>query len=156
MNTIIESPYAATTREGLEANAAYLDAALRDSLNRGEHPYASHAYLTRVLDDGAPGQRQRGLQAGHSLTRALLASGARWVFCIDRGVSNGMAFAFDELWIACPKSPLLRSVTHGKEIELGDALAKHHGAVKAQIEENPVPSTALRLAAGLVLDGWRP
>jgi hypothetical protein len=156
MNTIIESPFAATTRAQQEAHEAYLREALRDSLNRGEHPYASHAYLPLVLNDGDHAQRRRGLQAGHSLTRALLQSGARWVFCIDHGVSAGMAFAFDELWTACPKSPLLRSVTHGKEIELGDALAKHHGAVKAQIEENPVPSTALRLAAGLVLDGWRP
>jgi hypothetical protein len=155
MNTIIESPFAANATTTQAEHEAYLHRCLKDSFNRGEHPFASHAYMPRVLDDSDPAERARGLQAGHSLTRTLLAGGARWVFCIDHGVSAGMAFAFDELWTACPKSPLLRSISHGKEIELGDALAKHHGAVKVQIEENPVPSTALRLAAGLALDGWR-
>lgn len=46
---IIESPYAGN----VEANATYLRRCLRDSLLRGEAPFASHAIYTLpgVLDD---------------------------------------------------------------------------------------------------------
>lgn len=156
MIAILESPYAASDRAGLDANESYLRECLRDSLERGEHPYASHAYLPAVLNDGDPAQRKRGLQASHAITRALLSQGARWVFCIDRGVSNGMAHAFDELWTACPGSPVLRSVAYSKEVELNDAIVAHYEAVKVAAGENPVPSVALRVAASAVLARWRP
>lgn len=58
----VESAYAGDVR----ANKAFLRRALLDSLSRGEAPYASHAYLPDVLDDGDASQRSIGLQAGHA------------------------------------------------------------------------------------------
>lgn len=155
MITILESPYAATTREGLDANAAYLNECLRDSLRRGEHPYASHAYLTRVLDDGLPGQRARGLQAGHAVSKALLQAGARQVFYIDRGVSAGMALAFDELWHLATEEPVLRSAVYGREIALTEVFAANLAQCRAATEAEKRPSTPLRVCAEIALAEWR-
>lgn len=58
----VESAYAGDAK----ANRAFLRRALLDSLSRGEAPYASHAYLPDVLDDGDASQRSIGLQAGHA------------------------------------------------------------------------------------------
>ena len=58
----VESAYAGD----VTANKAFLRRALLDSLSRGEAPYASHAYLPDVLDDGDASQRSIGLQAGHA------------------------------------------------------------------------------------------
>lgn len=58
----VESAYAGD----VTANRAFLREALLDSLSRGEAPYASHAYLPDVLDDGDASQRSIGLQAGHA------------------------------------------------------------------------------------------
>ncbi|MFE5288119.1 hypothetical protein ACFRAQ_24390 [Nocardia sp. NPDC056611] len=57
---IIESPYAGD----VEANLAYARAALLDSLNRGEYPFASHLLYTQVLTDADADQRSHGIAAG--------------------------------------------------------------------------------------------
>lgn len=84
--TIIESPFAAATAELLDRNARYLDACLRDSLNRHEAPYASHAYLPRVLDDTIPAERALGIAAGLEWGRCAALSAVY----VDIGVSRGM------------------------------------------------------------------
>lgn len=87
---VIESPFAGCT----PINRAYLNAAIRDSLGRGETPYASHQMLTTALDDTDAAQREQGLAAGRAMTRALLSiPGARHVFYIDLGFSRGMGHA---------------------------------------------------------------
>lgn len=65
---ILESPFAAPTPEGIEANISYARACLRDSLLRGEAPLASHLLYTQpgVLDDTKPEERARGIAAGLS------------------------------------------------------------------------------------------
>lgn len=84
---IVESPYAGD----IEANVAYARAAMRDSLQRGEHPVASHLLYTQpgILDDSIPEERQRGIDAG--LAWRKVADKA--VFYVDRGWSSGMLAA---------------------------------------------------------------
>ena len=62
MNVIIESPYAGD----IERNTAYARRAMRDSLNRGENPIASHLIYTQpgILDENKPEERKRGIDAG--------------------------------------------------------------------------------------------
>ena len=85
----IESPYAATNPAMLTFHKAYLRACLRDSVLRGEAPYASHAYLCDALDDRYSSERHMGLAVGAAWTsRADLRA-----FYIDLGMSNGMRLA---------------------------------------------------------------
>jgi hypothetical protein len=81
---IIESPYAGD----VAANVAYGQACIRDSLQRGEAPFASHLFYTQpgVMDDGKPEERRTGIAAGHAWMR--WAEGV--VAYIDRGISPGM------------------------------------------------------------------
>jgi hypothetical protein len=81
---IIESPLAGPQRK----HAAYVVAAMRDSIARGEAPLASHALyaITGVLDDDVAEERDAGIACG-------LAWGAKaeaTVVCVDLGVSDGM------------------------------------------------------------------
>lgn len=83
---IIESPFAADTKERANLHLRYARAALRDSLNRGEAPFASHLIYTQVLDDDCPFERILGIDAG-------LAWGTHAdtvVVYEDLGVSPGM------------------------------------------------------------------
>jgi hypothetical protein len=81
---IIESPYAGD----VERNLRYLRACMRDSLLRGEAPFASHAIYTQpgVLDDNDPEQRRMGINAGFEWWPAAEAV----VFYVDLGWSPGM------------------------------------------------------------------
>jgi hypothetical protein len=103
----VESPYAPrckraapdeepTSEERVELadNIAYARRALRDCLARGEAPIASHLLFTQdgVLDDRVPGERARGIAAGH----AWIASADALVVYADRGVSRGMQQGIDE------------------------------------------------------------
>jgi len=81
---VIESPYSGE----VEINLAYLRACMRDSLLRGEAPYASHGLYTQpgVLDDNEPDERALGIAAGF----AWRVVADRTVFYVDRGWSSGM------------------------------------------------------------------
>ena len=78
---VIESPFAGGGRR-----ISYALAALRDSLDRGEAPIASHLLYPQVLDDNKPDDRKQGMEAGWAwLARAEL------VACYtDLGISKGM------------------------------------------------------------------
>lgn len=84
---IIESPYAGE----IEANVEYARAAMRDSLNRGEAPIASHLLYTQpgILRDEHPEERQWGIDAGLAW-RGVAELAA---FYVDRGWSDGMRAA---------------------------------------------------------------
>lgn len=85
---VIESPFAAPTPEGIEANIEYARACVADSLRRGEAPYASHLLYTQpgILRDEVPEEREQGISAGFAWgDRADL----RAVY-LDRGMSGGM------------------------------------------------------------------
>lgn len=98
--TIIESPFAPDkTRPEvfhapqLEQNISYVRAALRDCLQRGEAPYASHALYTLpgVLDDSTPAERSTGMRAGFSWGSV---GDLRAVYA-DLGVTSGMQAGID-------------------------------------------------------------
>lgn len=84
---IIESPYAGD----IEANVAYARACMRDSLERGEYPIASHLLYTQpgILRDEVPEEREWGIGAG--LAWRKVADKA--VFYTDRNWSGGMIAA---------------------------------------------------------------
>ncbi len=85
---ILESPYAGDLLTKAK-DIMYAHACLRDSLERGEAPIASHLLYTQVLDDNKPDERYLGCSAG--LAWARVADGA--VFYVDRGWSTGMKAA---------------------------------------------------------------
>jgi hypothetical protein len=84
MRVIIESPFAGTF-----ANVKYSREAIKDSLTRGESPYASHLLYTQkgILDDKSPADRTIGMEAA---TAWLSVSDYVVVYC-DLGISPGMA-----------------------------------------------------------------
>ncbi len=85
---IIESPYAGKDLDDLMDKEGYLNACLRDSLKRGEAPFASHGLYTRddVLDDNVPEERRLGITAGFAWRKAAHMT----VVYGDKGVSGGM------------------------------------------------------------------
>lgn len=86
---IIESPYAGD----VERNIAYLRAALRDSLMRGEAPYASHGLYTQpgVLDDNDPQERSHGMNAGFAWGDVADVV----VVYTDLGITKGMSMGIE-------------------------------------------------------------
>jgi hypothetical protein len=84
IRVIIESPYAGDTAE----NIAYAKAAVRDCLQRGEAPYASHLFFTQdgILDDNVPTERAQGIAAGLAWGEAA----EKTVVYTDRGITWGM------------------------------------------------------------------
>lgn len=97
IRVIIESPYAGN----VERNLAYLRAAMRDCLLRGEAPFASHALYTQpgVLDDLVPQERQLGIQGGFSWREVA----DKTVVYVDLGVTPGMELGMqDSLWKSIP------------------------------------------------------
>jgi hypothetical protein len=83
---LLESPYSGD----VERNTKYARECMRDSLMRGEFPFASHLLYTQegILDDSIPDERALGIAAG-------LAWGSRSfatvVYC-DLGISKGMTY----------------------------------------------------------------
>lgn len=84
---IIESPYAGD----IVRNTAYARDAVRDSLQRGEAPIASHLLYPQpgILREQVPEERRWGMEAGRAWYRAAEAV----VFYLDLGMSEGMAIA---------------------------------------------------------------
>jgi len=80
---VIESPFGGPDRE---RNIEYARACLKDSLDRGEAPFASHLLYTQVLDDDDPRQRDRGIRAGFEVAyNADLTA-----IYTDLGMTDGM------------------------------------------------------------------
>ncbi len=91
---ILESPYAGEDEAHPDylgssgRNIEYARACVRDSLERGEAPIASHLLYTQkgILNDKVPDERKWGIEAG--LEWCFVADAA--VVYIDLGVSKGM------------------------------------------------------------------
>lgn len=84
---ILESPYAGDVRSNLE----YARLCVKDSLNRGESPIASHLLYAQegILDDNIQKERQLGIDAGLAWKEVA----DYHVFYIDYGYSSGMRYA---------------------------------------------------------------
>lgn len=83
---ILESPLAGDVRR----NTRYARAAMRDSLKRGEAPFASHLLYAQpgILNDLLPGERKLGIDAG--LVWGDIAEAT--VVYNDLGISEGMNY----------------------------------------------------------------
>lgn len=88
---VIESPYAGVQTE---RNRRYLRACLRDSLLRGEAPFASHGLYTQpgVLSDDDPNERSHGIKAGFMWRRFA----NRTAVYTDLGISAGMQLGLED------------------------------------------------------------
>jgi len=84
--TIIESPFAAPSLSGLTRNRLYLLDAMRDSIRRGEQPFASHAIYPQVLDDNDMFERSLGMELGFN----MLFVADKVAVYNDLGISDGM------------------------------------------------------------------
>lgn len=85
---IVESPYGSPDPAIIERNVRYARACVADCIRRGEAPIASHLLLTQpgILRDEVPGERSRGIAAGH----AWIGAADAMVIYLDLGVSAGM------------------------------------------------------------------
>lgn len=118
---IIESPYNATTTEGVKANIEFVRACCLDATRRGEVPFASHLFFTQFLNDQDPAEHKLGIEMGYDFwEKADLI-----VFYMDRGMSPGM------------KEALAKAFTEGKPYEqrwLKTRPAKQTGELNQQYE----------------------
>ncbi len=84
---VVESPYGGTD-EQVKQNIKYARSCVRDCLNRGEVPFASHLLYTQpgILNDNVPSERKLGIEAGFELTNDfdLVA------IYTDLGLTHGM------------------------------------------------------------------
>lgn len=101
---IIESPFKGMDTREEARNIRYVRMCLRDSLLRGEAPFASHALYTLqgVLRDDMPEERRLGMEAGWAWidTADLTAP------YTDLGISGGMT------------AGIVRAETRGRPVEL--------------------------------------
>lgn len=81
---VVESPYAGD----VERNLTYARACMRDCLQRGEMPFASHLLYTQpgILDDTVPEERKLGINAGFAWAEKADLT----VVYTDLGFSSGM------------------------------------------------------------------
>lgn len=81
---LIESPFAGD----VETNIKFARACMRDSLNRGEAPFAMHLLYTQdgILDDGIPEERNLGIEAGLAWGKYA----RRTVVYTNLGITQGM------------------------------------------------------------------
>lgn len=89
---MIESPYGSDDPNIVTRNLRYARACLRDSLSRGEAPFASHLLYTQVLDDRIPEDRLQGIHAAMS----WLDSVDIMAVYTDLGLSHGMKYAIEQ------------------------------------------------------------
>lgn len=85
---VIESPYAGDVAN----NCAYARLCVKDSLIRGEAPFALHLLYTQagILDDNIASEREQGIASGLEFCRVCDIH----VFYTDRGWSQGMLAAY--------------------------------------------------------------
>ncbi len=86
-----ESPFGAPHADGIVCNVAYALVGMRDSLYRGEAPFASHLLYTQMLDDTVPTERSMGILAGLVIGENADAT----VVYEDLGMSRGMEMGID-------------------------------------------------------------
>lgn len=109
---IIESPFAGDVHRNIE----YARLALKDALDRGEAPFASHLLYTQpgVLNDLVPAERKLGIEAGLAWGQAADLTAVYF----DLGISEGM------------RQGIARAQAEGRPVEyrsIGPAVTDHAG-----------------------------
>lgn len=91
----IETPYSGKSEAEIRRNLLYARACVRDSLLRGEIPFASHLFYTQpgILDDDIPRERDMGISAGKELIESL--PDIVTIVYQDLGISRGMQYGID-------------------------------------------------------------
>lgn len=91
---ILETPFAGDT----ERNIRFARACMRDSLLRGEAPFAGHLLYTQegILDDKLPDERARGIEAHLAWGRLAVTTVVYMNFGVSVGMSQGIRRAFKE------------------------------------------------------------
>lgn len=86
----LESPYAGD----IEKNIKYARLCMKDSLDRGEYPFASHLLYTQenILNDNDPVERTLGIVAGFAFAKLC----CKTVIYADFGISNGMMLGIED------------------------------------------------------------
>jgi hypothetical protein len=99
---IIESPFAGD----LDTNIRFARACMRDSLRRGESPFAMHLLYTQegILDDTIPDERNWGIEAGLAWGKHA----TKTVVYTNLGITPGMEIGIQ------------RAIEEGREIEYRD------------------------------------
>lgn len=89
----IESPFKDENWKATRRNVLYARVCVRDSLLRGEAPYASHLFFTQtgILNDTVEAERQLGISAGQTLGDKF---DLRAVY-EDFGISKGMQYGIE-------------------------------------------------------------
>jgi hypothetical protein len=102
---IIESPYSPSNGYSVDENLAYLRAAMRDCLLRGETPYASHGLYTQpgVLDDTIHAERMVGINAGFAWRSAAAAT----LVYVDLGITFGMEKGIEDAAVLVPNGHVI-------------------------------------------------
>jgi hypothetical protein len=103
---ILESPYASSGITTKDQNILYARKCLRDCIDRGEAPFASHLLYTQVLNDDDPEERNLGIRMGYQWWVAT----DYIVFYTDLGWSRGMITAL-QLAINSKHKFWIRSLT---------------------------------------------
>lgn len=100
---VLESPFRGKGYFETELNILYARECIRDCLNRGEYPYASHLFYTQdgILNDKDDSERDLGIDAGIAWGNLV----SKRVVYTDRGISEGM------------KKGITAAIKSGKEIE---------------------------------------
>jgi hypothetical protein len=83
---ILKARSVAKTSTKPSYSASMPTACIRDSIDRGESPYASHRIIPGALDDSVPEERDKGIRAGYAWWKHAAAI----VFYVDHGMSEGM------------------------------------------------------------------
>lgn len=80
------SPYRANTIEGVNRHKAYARQLVKMAIDEGYTPICPHLYITEVLNDNNPHEREQGLRVGLELLKAcdVIIVGA------THGISDGM------------------------------------------------------------------
>jgi len=83
---LVESPFAGD----VVSNIKYARACVRDCLERGEYPFASHLFYTQtgILKDDLPDERMLGINSGLAWGKKA----DKTVVYTDLGVTKGMKF----------------------------------------------------------------
>jgi len=86
----VESPYNGPDAAAVRRHIRFARACVRDSLMRGEAPYASHLLYTQpgILDDRKPDERTHGIEAGYDFETACTLTAVY----VNLGTSSGMEY----------------------------------------------------------------
>ncbi len=88
---VIESPLSGDVAK----NVRYAKACMRDSLERGEAPYASHLLFAQegILDDTVHNERRLGMEAGFAWGAVAAVRAVYWNLGVSRGMEEGIRLA---------------------------------------------------------------